>query len=94
MPREEKPKFELEEKKFSLVLKVEFSSHKPQFSVTLSTKMNFPQVQILIFLREATKGDHIRQLYQFKQCTTFFGCLGSCGYVPPSVKSSSSTLKW
>ena len=93
MPGEEKLKFKPEEENFSLVLKVEFSSHKPQFSVTLSTKMNFFSSSS-IFLREATKDDHIRQLYQFKQCTKFFGCLGSCGYVPPTVKSSSSTLKW
>ena len=44
------------------------------------------KTQILIFLREATQGEHIRLLYEFEMCTTFFGCVGSCGYVPPSVK--------
>ena len=46
----------------------------------------FSRAQILIFLCQATQGDHIRLLNYFEQCTHFFGCVGSCGYVPPSVK--------
>ena len=65
LPHEEKSKFELEEKKFNLLLKVEFSSHKPAFSGVYSNKLNlfFPRVQILIFLHKTTQGDHIRLLY-------------------------------
>ena len=46
----------------------------------------FPRVQILIFLCETTQGDHIRLLYEFEMCSKNFGCVGSCGYVTPSVK--------
>ena len=47
----------------------------------------FPQIQILIFLREATQNDHIRLLYKFETEHFFFGCVGSCGYAPASVKT-------
>ena len=80
MPSKGKSKFEPEEKKFSLVLKVEFSG-----GLRLENLTFFPQVQILIFLLEATQGDHIRLLYEFEMCTKNFGCVGSCGYMPPSV---------
>ena len=46
----------------------------------------FPQIQILIFLREATQNDHIRLLYKFENDQKKFGCVGSCGYAPASVK--------
>ena len=49
--------------------------------------MKLKYVHILIFLCQATQGDRIRLLYYFEQCTHFFGCVGSCGYVPPSVKT-------
>ena len=79
MPRKEKSKFDLEEKKFSLVLKMEICGLKTQQTSIFSTKLNFfPQDQILNFLHEATQNDH---------CTKNFGCVGSCGYVPPSVKT-------
>jgi hypothetical protein len=72
---EEKSKFEPEEKKFSLVLKVEFSSRKPPEHSTFSTKLTFffPRVQVLIFLCKATQGDHIRLLYKFEMCAKNFG---------------------
>ena len=57
---------------------------KTQLSVLNGTF--FPQVQILIFLHQATQGDHIEPLYQFEQCTKFFGLVESCGYVPPLKK--------
>ena len=28
-----------------------------------------------------------------EQCTNFFGCIGSCGYVPPSIKYNSKSRK-
>ena len=46
----------------------------------------FPQIQISIFLREATQNDHIRLLYKFETEHFFFGCVGSCGYAAASVK--------
>ena len=46
----------------------------------------FPRIQILIFLREATQNDHIRLLYKFENDQKNFGCVGSCGYAPASVK--------
>ena len=68
-------------------MKVEFSCHKLQGFSIFSNKLNFfSWVQVSIFLRKATQNDHIRWLYQFEQCTKIFGCVGSCGYVPPSVK--------
>ena len=69
-------------KKLSLSVKpTESWVFKPQ-TCSLSNKLNFfPQVQTLIFLYEATQNDHIRVLVYKK-----FGCVGSCGYVPPSVK--------
>ena len=59
--------------------------HKPPFSVINWTF--FPRIQILIFLREATQNDHIRLLYKFENDQKNFGCVGSCGYAPASVKS-------
>ena len=87
MTREEKSKFEFEEKKFSLLLKVAsqaWNAHKPPFSVRNWTF--FPRIQILIFLRESTQNDHIRLLYKFENYQKKFGCVGSCGYAPASVK--------
>ena len=40
----------------------------------------------MIFLREATQNDHIRLLYKFEKDKKKFGCVGSCGYAPASVK--------
>ena len=84
-------------KKFSLLLKVASQArnvHKPPFSVINWTF--FPQIQILIFLRESTQNDHIRLLYKFENDQKNFGCVGSCRYVPASVKyitvSTSSTF--
>ena len=57
-------------KKFSLVPKMEVCGLKTQQISIFSTKLNFfPRVQTLIVLHQATQGDHIRLLYQFKQCT-------------------------
>ena len=42
----------------------------------------FPQIQILIFLREATQNDHIRFLYKFEKDTKNW----FCGYAPASVE--------
>ena len=67
------------------LLKVEFSSHILPVSVINWTCVS--RLLILIFLRKATQGDHIRLLYQFEQCT-FFGVKGHCGSVPHSVKGS------
>ena len=91
---EEKSKFEFEEKKFSLLLKVVFQGRnacKPPFSVINWTF--FPRIQILIFLRETTQNDHTILLYKFETEQIFFGCVGSCGYAPTSVKFGSSLEK-
>ena len=40
----------------------------------------------MIFLREATQNDHIKLLYKFENDQKNFGCVGSCGYAPASVK--------
>ena len=40
----------------------------------------------MIFLRKATQDVHIRSLYKFGTDKKKFGCVGSCGYVPASVK--------
>ena len=96
MPREEKSKFEFEEKKFSLLLKREVCGRFCLENATFSNKLNFfPQIQILIFLREATQNDRIRLLYKFENDHKKFGCVGSCGYAPASVKyQRNSILKW
>ena len=68
MPHEEKLNVEFEEKKFSLSI-TESWVFKPEMSKTslFSNKLIFfPQVQILIFLHEATQNDHIRLLYRFE----------------------------
>ena len=41
----------------------------------------------MISLCEATQNDQIRLLYKFENDQTIFGCVGSCGYAPASVKS-------
>ena len=67
MTREEKSKFEFEEKKFSLLLKVASqatNAHKPRFSVINWTFL--PRIQISIFLCETTQNDHNRLLYRFE----------------------------
>ena len=38
-----------------------------------------------IFLREATRNDHIRLLYKFENNQKKIDCVGSCGYAPASV---------
>ena len=50
------------------------NAHKPPFSVINWTF--FPQIQILIFLREATQNDHIRLLYKFETEHFFLVVLG------------------
>ena len=84
MPREEKSKFELEEKKFSLLLKVELLCHKLKEISIFSNKVNcfFSRVQV------RTQSDHIRLLYKFESEQKNFGCVESCGYAPASVKKS------
>ena len=67
------------------------NTHKPPFSVIKWTF--FPRVQISIFLREATQNDHIRLLYKFENDQKKFGCVGSCGYAPASVKYKISGQK-
>ena len=63
LSREEKSKFELEEKKFSLLLKREVCRRFCLENATFSNKLNFfPQIQILIFLRKTTQNDHNRLL--------------------------------
>ena len=87
MSCKEKSKFEFEEKKFSLLLKREVCRHFCLENATFSNKLNFfPQIQILIFLHETTQSDHIRLLYKFENGQKKFGCVGSCGYEPASVK--------
>ena len=86
LSREEKSKFEIEEKKFSLLLKREVCRRSCLENATFNNKLNFfPQIQILIFHRKTTQNDHNRLLYKFendpKKC-----CVGSCGYAPASVK--------
>ena len=61
-----------------------WNAHEPPFS---GINWNFfPCIQTLIFLREATQNDHIRLLYKFERDKKNFGCVGSCGYAPASVK--------
>ena len=66
---------------------LEVSGLKMQLSVINWTF--FPQVQITIFLCEATQNDHIRLLYKFEKDKKKFGCVGSCGYAPASAKNRS-----
>ena len=74
MPREEKLKFELEEKKFSSLLKVEFSYRLiPRTNWTF-----FPQVQILIFLHEATQSDHCISLNSVQNVLVVLGVVDMC----------------
>ena len=40
----------------------------------------------MIFLCETTQNDHNRLLYKFENDQKKFGCDGSCGYAPASVK--------
>ena len=60
------------------------NAHKPPFSVIKWTF--FPRSQILIFLPKSIQNNHIRLLYKFENDQTNFGCVGSCGYAPASVK--------
>ena len=70
---------------------VDVSGLKTQLSVINWTF--FPRIQILIFLRETTQNDHTILLYKFETEQIFFGCVGSCGYAPASVKFGSSLEK-
>ena len=55
-------------------------------NATFSNKLNFfPQVQISIFLREATLNDHNRLLHKFEIEQKNFDCVRSCGYALASV---------
>ena len=90
MPREEKSKFEFEEKKFSSLLKREVCRRfclKAQLSVInwtfFSSDSNFD------FSSETTQNDHNRLLYKFENDHKNFGCVGSCGYVSASVNTYS-----
>ena len=63
-PLQKNQNLNLREKKFRLLLEVEFSSQKrQQTSIFGNNPKFFPQVQILIFLCEETQNDHIRLLY-------------------------------
>ena len=87
LSREEKSRFEYEEKNFSLSLKVAFSRQKPLQTSLFSNKLNFfHQIQILIFLGKTTQSDHNRLLYKFENDQKHFGCVGSFGYPPASAK--------
>ena len=80
LPCEEKLKFEFEKIKFSLLLKVAFSRQKSLQTSLFSNKLSFfPQIQILIFLRQTTRNDHNRLLYKFENDQK------NCGYMPASV---------
>ena len=49
---------------------------KKNHNLNLRKKVQFStRVEILIFLLEATQGDHIRLLYEFEICTKNFGCV-------------------
>ena len=73
----EKSKFEFEEKKFSLLLKVAFLRQKRLQTSLFSNKLNFfPRIQILIFLREATQNDHNILLYKFENDQKILVVLG------------------
>ena len=48
----------------------------------------FPQIQI--FLCETTQNDHNSLLYKFENDQENFGCVGSCGYAPASVKQKTA----
>ena len=50
-----------------------------------SNKLNFPRIQILIFLRKTTQNDHNKLLYKLENDQKNFGCVGSRGYAPASV---------
>ena len=60
MPREEKSKFEFEEKK------VQFITESCIFKAEMPANFTLFRIQILIFLRETTQNDHIRLLYKFE----------------------------
>ena len=88
MAREEKSKFEFEEKSSVYYWKLRFQGRnacKPPFSVINWTF--FPRIQILISLCETTQNDHNRLLYKFENDQKKIGCVGCCGYAPASVKS-------
>ena len=86
LSHEEKSKFECKEKKFSLLLKREVCRRFCLENATFSNKLNFfPQVQISIFLREATLNDHNRLLHKFEIEQKNFDCVRSCGYALASV---------
>ena len=85
---EEKSKFEFEEKKFSLLLKVAFSRQKHLQTSLFSKKLNFflkIKIKILIFFCGTTQNDHNRLLHKFENYQKKFGCVGSCGYAPACV---------
>ena len=65
-------------KKFSLVLKIyKVCVLKTQQISIFSTTLNiFPQIQILIFLRQAIQGDNIRQLISLNNVQKFLVVLG------------------
>ena len=58
----------------------------PQLPTQPNLNFFFPQIQTLIFLRKTTMNDHNRLLHKFENDQKKFGCVGSCGYAPASVK--------
>ena len=88
MPREEKLKFEFEEKKFSLLLQREVCGRFWLENTMFSNKLNFfSSNSNFDFFREATKNDHIL-LHKFENDQKKIGCVGCCGYGPASVNCS------
>ena len=85
MPREEKSKFECEEKKFNLLLKVVFLRPKHPRTSLFRNKLNFfPLHSNFDFPSQGrmTISDCCISLKGIKKN----GCVGSCGYAPASVK--------
>ena len=65
------------------------SGLKTQLSVI--NELFFPQIQIWILFRETTQNDHNSLQYKFENYQKKFGCDGSCGYAPASVKGKKSS---
>ena len=74
MPRKEKSKYNLEEKKFST--KRNFFSSRSNFNFFFSRQLKMTILDYYISLNSVQ----------------FLGCLGSCEYVPPSLKFFGSKL--
>ena len=87
MPLEEKTNFEFEEKKFRLLLKVAFSSQKrPQNSLFSNKQLFFLEFKIRFFFVRQLRMTILDCCISLKMIKKIFGCVGSCGYAPTSVK--------